>query len=294
MKKEMVSRIAKAVKQEIRMECEIHSTEVKKNNRLVLQALEIWEPGETICPLIYIDSLLKKIEAGVIGIQEAAREIVRIHMEQRKHGEYGDMDLGFDKRKILAGVTYQLINREMNRERLRSMPYRKFFDLAAVYRVIIREDKSGTASFIVKDALCEKFGISRDELDFAARKNTKEKGFRVMTIAEIIAETTGIPIKETQDECLPMYVLTNSSRNNGAAVMLYGEYFRELAGKLESDLYVMPSSIHEVIAVPASGFEMDDLRKMVAEVNAIRVAPEEILGGNIYKYEIASGKLGIV
>ena len=76
--------------------------------------------------------------------------------------------------------------------------------------------------------------------------------------------------------------------------MLYGEYFEELAGKLKSDLYIIPSSIHEVIAVPATGLSPDGIIKMVSEVNENEVDDEEILGYSIYKYDLEAKKFEIV
>lgn len=46
-----------------------------------------------------------------------------------------------------------------------------------------------------------------------------------------------------------MYVISNNKGINGAVSMLYEDGLHELAEKLGSDLYIMPSSIHEVIAV---------------------------------------------
>lgn len=63
---------------------------------------------------------------------------------------------------------------------------------------------------------------------------------------------------------------------------------------MKSDLYVLPASIHEVIAIPANGVGPDVLRKMVAEVNADEVADEEILSGNVYRYRLGTGRLEIM
>ena len=73
----------------------------------------------------------------------------------------------------------------------------------------------------------------------------------------------------------------------------YKEYFAEVASKLKSDLYVLPSSIHEVIAVPTEGYEPWSLTKMVGEINDKEVAEEEVLGDSIYRYSLMTGNLSI-
>ena len=55
----------------------------------------------------------------------------------------------------------------------------------------------------------------------------------------------------------------------------------------------MPSSIHEVIAVPAKIVEVCDLKNMVSEINISEVCEEDILSDNVYIYRRAEGVLSI-
>ena len=87
---------------------------------------------------------------------------------------------------------------------------------------------------------------------------------------------------------------TNSRRLYGAAVMDYPEYFESLSEKTGGDLYILPSSIHEVIAVPEKFMEPDALREMVMEVNASELDREEFLSDNVYRYSRKTGEIMIV
>lgn len=71
---------------------------------------------------------------------------------------------------------------------------------------------------------------------------------------------------------------------NGASIILYNEKLAELSAKLDDDLLIMPSSIHEVLAVPASSIDVEDLKNMVREVNDTEVSEQEILGYSVYRY----------
>ena len=52
------------------------------------------------------------------------------------------------------------------------------------------------------------------------------------------------------------------------------------------DFYIIPSSIHEIIAVPMSlGTTPDDLVEMVHQVNASEVAPSDQLSDEVYIYD---------
>lgn len=228
-----------------------------------------------------------------MGIQDAAAAVVDIYRNADTL-PFASIIGGLNKEAVLGRVVYQLINTERNLGRLRGMPHREFLDLSAVYRVVVEECGRGTASIAMSHELCRVYGISVDELDRAARENTEGEGFCVMSMAEALAGVAGIPGEGLQHGWPPMYIFSNASKSNGAAVMLYEKYFGELAGKLGSDLYVMPSSIHEVIAVPSAGFDPAALRQMVAEVNGNEVAEEEVLGENVYRYRLETGTLEIV
>lgn len=90
-----------------------------------------------------------------------------------------------------------------------------------------------------------------------------------------------------------MYVLTNARKLHGANIMLYKEYLEIAAEKMNGDFYILPSSIHELLAVPVSTAEIEKLRQMVKEVNDNEVAPEEILGYEVYRYNRETGEVEV-
>ena len=82
-----------------------------------------------------------------------------------------------------------------------------------------------------------------------------------------------------------MYVLTTEGKTWGAISMLNNKALSELANLLESDLFILPSSVHEVIIVPADNEESaETLQAMVADINRTHVDPEEVLSDHIYRY----------
>lgn len=61
-----------------------------------------------------------------------------------------------------------------------------------------------------------------------------------------------------------------------------------LARKEKKSLYILPSSVHEVILLPDNGEESpEELRRMIREVNREHVAPEEVLSDNLYYFDLA-------
>lgn len=82
-----------------------------------------------------------------------------------------------------------------------------------------------------------------------------------------------------------MWVISNEKGINGAASMLYENELHELAESLESDLYILPSSVHEVIAVSSDMGSPEMLAQMVVEVNMQEVSLDERLSNQVYHYD---------
>lgn len=82
-----------------------------------------------------------------------------------------------------------------------------------------------------------------------------------------------------------MYVATNTDNSIGAAILLYDGVLKTFAEQTGGDFYILPSSIHETMFVPAYG-KRDDafMLSMVRNVNRENVAPEEVLSDNVYYY----------
>ena len=66
--------------------------------------------------------------------------------------------------------------------------------------------------------------------------------------------------------------------------MLFPEIFKKISDVYESDLYILPSSLHEVIALPKIENNALELKEMVIEVNSTIVKKEERLSDSVYCY----------
>lgn len=121
-----------------------------------------------------------------------------------------------------------------------------------------------------------------DDLDRVAAEMLRERG---MTEEEI---------EEFQADVHPkMYIISNASKVNGASAIVYSDALQQVAEMMGSDLYILPSSIHEVLAVSVEDRELEDLEEMVRSVNQTDVSPEEVLSDNVYKYDSESRTLSL-
>ena len=102
-----------------------------------------------------------------------------------------------------------------------------------------------------------------------------------------MAEEYGVFLEENEGAReMPLYVLTNAIRLNGASVLFYTDCLKSFADSVGRDIFVLPSSIHEVILVPESfGLEPERMQEMVKEINQTGVAPEEVLSDSVYYFD---------
>jgi hypothetical protein len=90
-----------------------------------------------------------------------------------------------------------------------------------------------------------------------------------------------------------MWIISNNRGINGAASMLYEDVLLALAVRLKSDLYILPSSVHEVIVVPSSEDfnNPDELAQLVWKANMQQVALDERLSNQVYFYKKDTRKI---
>ena len=87
------------------------------------------------------------------------------------------------------------------------------------------------------------------------------------------------------DDKIDMYVLTNEKRINGAGTIFYDGLLKKFADKIEKDLIIIPSSIHEVILIPSdNGITDEEVNEMIDEVNENELETVEILSNHMYLY----------
>jgi hypothetical protein len=93
-----------------------------------------------------------------------------------------------------------------------------------------------------------------------------------------------------------MYVVTNTSKIYGASAIFYPGCMDKLARKVNGNLVILPSSVHETIVLraPENKDELRTLLAIVREVNSSVVCAEEVLSENIYLYDLESKKLSVL
>ena len=190
-------------------------------------------------------------------------------------------------------VQSSLIMLRGNEAFLSERPHKTYIDMAKVYYLVVDDLIEGhTSRIMITNEHMESMGCTLDELDAHAMANTlKQNSFDIDSIEhvlrDILAEMPADVREVDYDEVtLPMYVVSNRTKCDGAAVILYKDVLDRICDVVhDSTYYILPSSRHEVLAIPQSfGKDVAALQRMVHEVNATQVPPEDLLSESVYIY----------
>ena len=247
--------------------------------------------GRSVSPTLYINHMYEhylETENLQEVLQSAAR---RMDMAFKEMPEVGDVNLEGAKDNIV----FQVINTLQNEDMLRDMPHREFQDLSIIYRWVVKVDENGIQSSAIRNNLAEQLGMNEEQLFKCAVENTRRifpptvksmnEVIREMFISDgMPAEVADMMIGEMPEDKM-MWVISNDRGINGAGSMLYEDNLHKLAMKLETDLYILPSSVHECIAVSTNVGDPYELAEMVSEINMGQVALEDRLSNQVYHYD---------
>lgn len=297
---EMVSR---AVSEELGESCQVKLQEIMKNNGVILQGLVILTGNRNISPTIYLNSFLEAYAAG-IPLAVIVSKILEIY---RSDIPANNIDMSFFREfdKVRSDICYRIVNRNRNRVLLERIPHIDFLDLSICFFYAYQNTVLGFGSILIYNSHMEMWGCSAETLLQHARENTERLyPWEVHRMEELLSETLSreeweteeISIgKETEAQKVPMRVLCNTQRIYGATCMIYPGVLRTLADNAGENLYILPSSVHEILLLPES--EVEDtqyLQDMIREVNDTQVEPEEVLSDNLYYFDRIKDHVEIV
>lgn len=244
--------------------------------------MSIREDEHDVSPLLYLDDYYIHYQNG-----ELLENIIRnIRADYDKKVQMAAVKIPNlqEFENIRGRVIYRLVNYEKNKEILEDCPHIRLYDLAVTFRWVARIDDVGVSTSLITNKQVKEWGVSVNDLVLAARQNTPRLfPAKIIDMEEMLAGMVSFIL---YPNAIPMYILTNEQELNGASALLYGDILKDFANKKGSDMYILPSSIHEVIMVPAD--RIDDpkgLSSMVHEANTTVVSTGDVLSDSVYYYD---------
>lgn len=263
--------------------------EVVKNNDLILDGLVIYDKGQTCsAPTIYLNPLFDEYSNGA-NIEVIIDKIMSIY-NNAEVPEFANKAKQFEDYDFVRNHLYfKVVNYDMNKKMLENVPHFRTLDLAITFACLLDKDNSGTASIPINNGHLKHWGIDKNQLCEDAFKNTTEMlPPKINSLFQTVFEknfNSELDLNNIQLDEFDLLVLTNETRVNGAGTILYPNLLETIANQLDSDLIIIPSSIHEVLILRKTGdLKLEDLDSLVKMVNHEELATTEILSTHVYIY----------
>ena len=156
-----------------------------------------------------------------------------------------------------------------------------FLDLEMYIRVDIPDyGEYSLLSALVND----QFGADADEIFSCA-------------LTKLMDEIEIIPMEKLVGNFFPtqivpeQLIVTTKSKLHGASAICSDALLRAIAKRYQSNLVILPSSIHECIITVDDDPDMEPYHEMVEEVNRMHIDPVDQLSDHAYFYDRETGKI---
>lgn len=192
---------------------------------------------------------------------------------------------------IYEHVYIQLVGNERNTDFLKDHVHIHFMDLSVIFRIALPAEAGYNSSYLLRQTHMDYLQLDMDYLLQKAIQNY-ENFFgtsQLINILDIIPKKLLSTLPG--EKPLEFYVLTTQKRLYGASIIYaFPETLAHISSELNDDLYILPSSIHEVLILKASERrDVEGLREIVCSVNEESLPVDEILSDSVYYYSRKSG-----
>ena len=265
--------------------------EQKKLNDRYL-GLSLAQEDKPISAIVNLDTLFNRYrETSPFCAEKALQQAASILQQEQGTaimaclekcmGDYGEL-----KKHLYIRVS----SAEKNARMLETVPHILQEDLAITFHLLLedRDDTDDRMSVIVTNQMLGAFDdITEDQLyQDAIGNSTVLCPTYIQGMEELIAELIGQESEEDHKPGSGAIVITNKKKIDGAAVIFYPGILDHVGEKLGGDFFILPSSVHDVIAIKdGETVTWQELKEMVMEVNRTQVAPKDQLTDNVYHYD---------
>ncbi len=257
-------------------DAEIEKVSTPKNNGVSYDGIIIKKSDSNIAPSIYLDSFFDEYEDGH-EICDIVDIIIDIYKKRALPTSF-DISAITDWNIASKSMYVCLVNKDLNKDMANTVK-RPFNDLYITVRIHVNMP-DGEGSVLVKKDILSYWDKTEDEIIETALKNSASiMPARITNLGEYLGAMSPFTLEGE----VPVWIVSNEELLNGASAILYDGVLSSLADKLDDDLYVIPSSIHECLVCPRFVFDCEsELIDMIKCVNATELRPEEILSDHPY------------
>lgn len=267
---------------------------VLKRNFLKGDCVVLGFKDDSVKPCIYLDIFVKRLHEGV-PMANVVQEIFDVYnnADHAKLNKTLSIDKILDKAKQCTYLQVISSKHEMDLIE-KDVVYEKYLDLLVCYRIVVtrNEDTGETRTVLVTNEFIERAKMTKEYIHNVAVENSKKDNWSITTMRDKLSGVLGEDNTDFDDDTF----IIGDEAIFGSTCIYTKSGIKELAKKLNKNILILPSSIHELILVP---YDYDDIRqvglkKMVCDINNQYVSDDEFLSNNIYLYSLEKDEITII
>lgn len=205
-----------------------------------------------------------------------------------------------DWEEIRNSICLSLVNEAWNRKWLEEeqISYCKFLDFAIILRRTLDVSSRGVGTMVITKEFMDYMDVSEEVFWDTAWSNFYQEKFCMYDMNDVVRLEAGKSGKSINTSDLkrmpPMYIISNQEREHGARAILRTDLLQKFSRELDCNLYILPSSVHEIILMPDTGIiDVQKMREDVKSINETVVPEYEWLSNEVYYFRKDRGTVEI-
>lgn len=246
-----------------------------------VDAIQISRIGDSYSVSIGVEKIYEELYLRDVSLEKAADTIINHAISAERPPQIPELTREY----IEAHMIPVAVNTETNARLLSQCPHREIegTDLSLTVKVGIE----GGVISLTKDMTRSLYMTDSEIMDIANMK-VCESDYYCKSIKEVMF---GLNPDLAEDMAPvmspPLYVLTTEDGFMGASMIANKDALdraMEIAAGGEP-VYLIPSSVHELLVIPQSHISWEDIEYMVRDINQTEVSPQEVLSNKVYAYD---------
>lgn len=277
---QFVSEMLTCTKEKLPGNYRVNRQEVLKNNNVLMIGLSVRESECEIAPVVYLEEYYKRYLRGC-SLEQLADLLIDKCRNAPLMIQWNSEQL-MDFQKMKNKIIYKLINTKENEKLLKEVPNLPILDFSIIFYLYLPISETETGTVLIRNSHRSLWKCPVSVLYECAKINTPKICPYVLCPLEDLMRSYG---EELAEGC-PILVLSNESGNHGASALLYPQMPKKIYEVIGGNYYLLPSSIHEFLVVPANEKVIpQELMAIVREVNRTEIEKEEFLSDQIYYFD---------
>ena len=270
-KKELLSGIKSSLHEEYK-DYSVEMYRIKKLNQCLDGICMLDKSAEkAVSPVIYADEMYGEyIKNGdLYGTVKAAADLLVGHFSGAQ---------GVCLENLEENIVTVLVNYEQNREMLENVLHIQYREFAIVFRWIMKRDENGVLGCLVTNEMAKALKLDADSLYIKSLENMKR-------LLPMTLEPLTDMLKLSENESMPVYVLSNKYGIEGSAYILHHEIMRAIQTDLKSPFYILLPCIHEALIIPKECCSAEEMEKALEKIIEDMPDKSELLSDKVYLFD---------